>query len=91
MSTLETPQGSAAPWVVNRRVFLGSAAAASAVSLLPLPATAAAAPAAAAPLLGDWTIDDMWGVYPRYADAIAYGRPADVDVAVDPIDAQLVG
>lgn len=82
------------PVLIDRRTFVGALAAVSAVSLLPSASHAVGAfgPAgAASPLLSDWTIDDMWGVYPRYADPIAYGRPAtDVDVAVDPIDAQLV-
>jgi hypothetical protein len=34
-------------------------------------------------LLADWHIDDMWGVYPRYAEPIAYGRPATDDAVAD--------
>lgn len=81
--------------VIDRRVFLGSGAAVCAVSLLPLPVYAVPSPADPPPvtpnLLTDWTIDDMWGVYPRYADAIGYGRPrSDVIVAAAPIDAAFV-
>jgi hypothetical protein len=75
-----------APWVVDRRVFMGTLAAASAVSLLPLPAAAAVSPqshAAAPALLGDWHIDDQWGVYPRFVEPIAYGRPATDDAVAD--------
>jgi len=76
-------------WVVSRRVLMGSAAAVSAVSLLPLPASLAVAGTEGLRLLTDWTIDDMWGVYPRYAEPIAYGRPrTDGDVAVAAIDTQ---
>jgi hypothetical protein len=54
-------------WIVDRRGFVGTLAAASAVSLLPFPAATAASllPNAPAPaLLSDWHIDDQWG--PRY-------------------------
>lgn len=81
--------------VIDRRVFLGSGAAVCAVSLLPLPAYAvpsSADPAHGMPkMLTDWTIDDMWGVYPRYSDPIGYGRPqSDVLVAAAPVDAGFV-
>ena len=74
----------AASWVVDRRVFMGTLAAASAVTLLPLPSGAARIPqpeASAPALLGDWHIDDQWG--PRYAVPIAYGRPATDDAVAD--------
>jgi hypothetical protein len=81
-----------ASWVISRRVVLGSAVAGAAVSMLPLPASLAAAATAGPQLLTDWTIDDMWGVYPRYAEPIAYGRPwNDGDVAVDAVDLQFIG
>jgi hypothetical protein len=81
--------------VIDRRVFLGSGAAVCAVSLLPLPAYAMPSPADPAPvtpnLLTDWTIDDMWGVYPRYADPIGYGRlRSETRVAAAPVDAAFV-
>lgn len=76
----------------DRREFIGAATAFAATALLPL--SVAAAPPAAQALqatLSDWTIDDMWGVYSRYADPIGYGRPrGDRPVAVDPVDAGLV-
>jgi hypothetical protein len=79
---------------IDRRVFIGAGAAVCTVAALPLPALAASSadPAASTPnVLSDWTIDDMWGVYPRYADAIGYGRPrGDVMVAAAPIDAAFV-
>ena len=74
----------AASWVVDRRVFVGTLVAASAVTLLPLPSGAARSPqpeASAPPLLGDWHIDDQWG--PRYAEPIACGRPATDDAVAD--------
>lgn len=57
----------------DRRGFIVAAGAAAVAVYLPFGGDASAAPAlgAAAPkaLLGDWSIDDQWGVYPRY-DAI---------------------
>ena len=65
---------------LDRREFI-VAAGAIAVAYAPLAAIvqAAAAPANAAQpvLLDDWTIDDMWGVYPRYSEPIGYGRPRE--------------
>jgi hypothetical protein len=89
----EIGRSDAAQWTVSRRVLMGAAVAASAVSMLPLPASVAAAVASpfgkSPERLTDWTIDDMWGVYPRYAERIDYGRPwTDVDVHIDAIDAQ---
>jgi hypothetical protein len=78
--------------VLDRREFIGAASAFAATVLLPASAVAVP-PAAQAPraTLADWTIDDMWGVYSRYADPIGYGRPrGDRPVAVDPVDAGLV-
>jgi hypothetical protein len=55
--------------VCDRREFLAAAAGAAAVAYLPFGA-AVAAPAVGAEhpkeLLADWSIDDQWGVYPRY-------------------------
>jgi hypothetical protein len=66
MSTFNHDLEHAAPSVLDRRVFVGTFAAASAVSLLPLPTGIAASLQAgpAATLLADWHIDDQWG--PRY-------------------------
>jgi hypothetical protein len=75
---------------VDRRAFIATGAALCGASLLPLSAVIAASPVAARPL-SDWTIDDMWGVYPRYADPIGYGRRRSDDViAADPVDAAFV-
>lgn len=60
----------------DRREFIGAAVAAAtlpAASLIPA-GTVAAAVAGPAPL-SDWTIDDQWMGYPRYAEPIGYGRP----------------
>jgi hypothetical protein len=61
------------PWIVDRRMVLGTFATASAVSMLPLSGVTAASllPSPSAPLLVDWHIDDQWG--PRYAEPIACG------------------
>ena len=76
--------------LMDRRVFIGSGASFCAVSLLPMPVFGV--PVGPAPtLLSDWTIDDMWGVYPRYADPIAYGcAPAGELPAAHPADVQFV-
>jgi hypothetical protein len=61
----------------DRREFI-VAAGAIAVAYAPLAAMAqVAAPLAHPVLLEDWTIDDMWGVYPRYSEPIGYGRPRE--------------
>lgn len=72
------------PRSLDRREFISMSSAAAAVALLPLPSLVVAGPVANAvtgPLLNDWTIDDMFGVYPRYAQAIGFGRPAPEHVA----------
>jgi hypothetical protein len=77
---------------LDRREFI-VAAGTAAVAFTPIASLVQAAPAvpAAAPhadLLADWTIDDMWGVYPRPHEAIGYGRPREDGerlAAVDPI------
>jgi hypothetical protein len=77
---------------LDRREFI-VAAGAMAVAYAPLAAIAHGEPAllAAQPvLLDDWTIDDMWGVYPRPSEPIGYGRPlgdGEVLAAIDPMDA----
>ncbi len=79
----------------DRRDFLAAAAGAAAVAYLPFGA-AAVAPAVGATerkdLLADWTIDDQWGVYPRY-DAIAQVAVHTEDprlAAVHPADLQFL-
>jgi hypothetical protein len=63
---------------LDRRQFLasvtlvtGGIAASCVVKWSPVRAADVAQPNV---LLSDWTIDDMWGVYPRYAEPIGYGR-----------------
>jgi hypothetical protein len=80
----------------SRRELIAAAAGAAAVAYLPLGALAAAAPAVGATqrddLLADWTIDDQWGVYPRY-DAIPFAPPQHEDprlAAVHPADLQFL-
>ena len=64
---------------LNRRDFLhGAAVAAGGVSVSMTLPWLAGPVGAAEPLLArlsDWTIDDMWGAYPRYAEPIDYPRP----------------
>jgi hypothetical protein len=71
----------------GRREFIAAAAGAVGVAYLPF-RSAAPVPAVGASerqdLLADWSIDDQWGVYPRY-DAIP-STPALAEV-----DAQLAG
>ena len=78
---------------LDRREFI-IATGAVAVAYLPFAAAVQAAPVVGAAtqqeLLADWTIDDMWGVYPRPSEPIGYGRPrgdGELTAAVDPIDA----
>jgi hypothetical protein len=67
--------------IFDRRELMLAAGAAAAVVYLPFASGSPPAPAAGAtargPLLEDWTIDDMWGVYPRYSEAIGYAPPRD--------------
>jgi hypothetical protein len=80
----------------DRREFIAAAAGAAAVAYLPF-GSAAATPVVGASepqaLLADWSIDDQWGVYPRY-DAIPSAPPhAEVDTrlaAVHPADLPFV-
>ena len=86
---------------LDRRAFL-VATSAMALAVAPLAqAVAAALPQGgaiaaarqAAPLLDDWTIDDMWGVYPRPHEAIGFGRPrgdGERVAAVHPADTQFL-
>jgi hypothetical protein len=53
---------------LDRREFIAAASSAAAVAYLPF-GSLAAPPVGAAEskeLLADWSIDDQWGVYPRY-------------------------
>ncbi|HZF32161.1 MAG TPA: hypothetical protein VE907_23795 [Gammaproteobacteria bacterium] len=78
---------------IDRRGFIVAAGAAAVAVYAPFGGDAVAAPAvgAAAPkaLLTDWSIDDQWGVYPRY-DAIPSAPRQNDDArlaAVHPADA----
>jgi hypothetical protein len=81
---------------LDRREFVAAAAAATGASCLPLgfAARAIAGPRAeAGPRVDDWTIDDMWGVYPRPSEPIGFGRPrgdGEQLAAVHPVDAHFV-
>ncbi|MBN1238834.1 MAG: hypothetical protein JXB36_10050 [Gammaproteobacteria bacterium] len=71
---------------MGRREFLGSAmlvaGGIAASALLPWPGMAQAEPVELTPEpLADWNIDDMWGVWPRYAEPIGYGHAAPEAVA----------
>lgn len=63
---------------IDRREFIAVVASSAGVVLVPAPSLVAAGPLADAitgpERLADWTIDDMFGAYPRYADPIGYGR-----------------
>lgn len=71
----------------DRREFMGTVAATAMTALVPTvtkalttgPATAKAGPTP----LADWTIDDMFGVWPRYADPIPHGNSWPGDIGSD--------
>jgi len=89
------PLGVAIAVVLDRRRFMRAAGGTLAATTLPLTALAEALPTEASlrpERLADWTIDDVWGGYPRYAEAIGHGRmvKAEAAVAVDPVDLGLV-
>lgn len=88
--------GAAIALVLNRRRFMRAAGGTLAAAALPLTALGSARPpepAAPSEKLGDWTIDDVWGAYPRYADPIGHGRSVAREPAVEvsAVDAGLVG
>jgi hypothetical protein len=86
---------SAIATALDRRRFIKWLGGTLAVAALPVAAHAAKMPSIvvrpSAERLDDWTIDDVWGSYPRYADPIGFGRrnvePLPV---VDPVDALFV-
>lgn len=93
-----TTEGYIKKWVNSwdRREFITGAAGAAAVAYLPFGSVAAPVPAVGATerkdLLADWTIDDQWGVYPRY-DAIPYAPAHREDprlATVHPADLQFL-
>lgn len=78
----------------DRREFIGAAGSLAAAASLPAATFANAVPvepdAAEREWLTDWTIDDVCGVYTRYADPVGYGHANDpLDLAPDPLEALL--
>ena len=78
----------------DRREFMGTVGATAVTALVPTVAAGltTAGPAtgeAGQDLLADWTIDDMFGVWPRYADPIPHGRclAADDKILDEPFNA----
>jgi hypothetical protein len=63
----------------DRREFIVAAASAAAVSYVPFGSFAAPAVGATRPseLLADWSIDDQWGVVPRWDAIPCAPRQAD--------------
>jgi hypothetical protein len=63
----------------DRREFIVAAASAAAVAYVPFGSLAAPAVGAAQPteLLADWSIDDQWGVIPRWDAIPCTPRQAD--------------
>ena len=94
MTTKRPMNGVTSSW--DRRELIAAVAGAAAVAYLPFGSLAAAVPAVGATeregLLADWTIDDQWGVYPRY-DAIPQAPTHREDqrlAAVHPADLQFL-
>jgi hypothetical protein len=78
--------------ILDRREFIAAAGAAAAVVYFPAAAFATPAVGVTEPkqALADWTIDDMWGVYPRPSEPIGFGRPrgdGELLAAHHPVDA----
>jgi hypothetical protein len=77
----------------DRRRFIRaglSVAALPAASLSLIPAGPAAA-TWGTEIVRDWTIDDQWNAYPRYNEAIGFGRPKPASRPnIDPADEFLV-
>lgn len=80
----------------GRREFMGSVAASAlgglvpsiATAVIPARASVAATIEPGSQLLADWTIDDVFGVWPRYADPIPHAcAPADDMAPAEPFDA----
>lgn len=65
---------------MDRRVFAGLLTCAAAQI-----AAARVLPPMFEPALSDWTIDDMAGTYPRYAEPIGFGRTPSPG-PVNPLD-----
>jgi hypothetical protein len=74
---------------LDRREFMGTAVAAAVLPAAALVPEAKAATTRALP--DDWSIDDQWSGYPRYAEPIGIGRMERSDPPrVKPVDAQFV-
>ena len=72
----------------GRREFIATVGATAAGALAPTVATAFTSADSGPAALLDWTIDDMFGVWPRYADPIPHGRPpTDLTAPGEPLDA----
>jgi hypothetical protein len=75
--------------LLSRRKFLQAAGSGAVLTAMPLPLAAAAVAVTAQ--MDDWTIDDMWGVYPRYSEAIGFGKSKRAESThLELVDAQLV-
>ncbi len=75
---------------LDRREFVGTVGVAAVAAFLPLAVGAREPmkPASSPEVLSDGTIDDMWGVYPRYADPIGYGRAhEEINLVAEPLAA----
>jgi hypothetical protein len=73
---------------LDRREFVTLLASTAGVALVPMPSLIAAAPVSGSvtgPRLADWRIDDVFGGYPRYSEAIGYGRTAAAHGPADPL------
>ena len=77
----------------DRREFIGAVAVTTVATLVPTLATRVtttgrATTEAGQDLLADWAIDDMFGVWPRYADPVPHRRTlADAAAPDEPLDA----
>jgi hypothetical protein len=75
-------------WSLSRRELLSTAGAVAATVLLPLPAASSPPLATRGARVTDWRAEDVWGLYPRYAEPIDFARPRDAAVfEVEPLDA----
>lgn len=75
-------------FTLDRRTLLAAAAACiPAAALIPVAPATVQIPKP----LGDWSIDDQWSGYPRYADDVGPGKPANaIRLNVHPADAAFI-
>jgi hypothetical protein len=72
----------------RRTLLMASAACIPAAALIPVVPAAAVQPQ---PSISDWSIDDQWSGYPRFADATMPGKPAGAArLSVHPADAAFI-